>query len=92
MSRQMGALALQPSSLPQPLSTQEGFLWGHSLLSGWASFCGSPQHNAGNPADLPYSGGRAGAHLASCLAEWLEWVLGPLLIPSATACLDRGGW
>lgn len=48
---------------------------------GWASLCASPQHNVHNPTDLPRRGGRAGAGLASCLAEWLEWVLGLLLIP-----------
>lgn len=83
----MGALARQPSSLPQMDSYGDT-----AFLSGWASFYGSPQHNGSNPADLPYSGGRAGAYLASCLAGWLEWVLGPLLIPSVTACLGRAGW
>lgn len=36
----------------------------------------------------------AGAHLASCAAgaEWLERVLGPLLIPPASACLRRARW
>lgn len=91
MSGQVGAFALQPSSLPQPPCTQEVDSRGDTALpSGWASLYRSPQHNAGNPADLPSSGGRAGVHLASCLAEWLEWVLGPFLIPSSPACPGRG--
>ena len=91
MSGQVGAFALQPSSLPQRPCTQEVDSRGDTALpSGWASLYRSPQHNAGNPADLPSSGGRAGVHLASCLAEWLEWVLGPFLIPSSPACPGRG--
>lgn len=55
--------------------------WTQPFPVGWASLCARPQHNVHNPADLPSRGGRAGARLASCLAEWLEWALGLLLIP-----------
>lgn len=75
-----------PAARPPP-STQEVDSHGDAALpSGWASLYRSPQHNADNPADLPGSGGRAGVHLAPCPAEWLEWVLGPFLIPSSPAC------
>lgn len=59
------------------------------FLLGWASLCGSPQHNAGNPADLP-SRGAGQELLASCLTEWLQWVLGPLLIPQQLTLLAVG--
>ena len=55
--------------------------WTRPFLMGRAFLCLIPQHNACNPADLPSRDGRARARLASCLVEWLEWALGPLLIP-----------
>lgn len=70
--------------------TGGSFPWGHGL-SCWAgpSIVGLASTMLVILQTCPAEGGRQ-EHLASCLAEWFQWVLGPLLIPQQLTLLIAG--